>query len=115
MKSWTKQTSKEPEIPDCPVCLEENNRNPSLHPMHLDTEDWDEVSQEGKKYFIVAGMRVKHKDLYMTVPYFIPVDSRSGLAVSTAVFQLIDEIAACNQVQAFQGAKPPENPERPGY
>ena len=35
------------------------------------------------------------EDLNIIVPYFIPVENKSGLSVSTAVFQLIDEMAAC--------------------
>ena len=36
---------------------------------------------------------------------FVAVENKSGLVVSRAVFQLIDEIAACKQAQAFHGAK----------
>ena len=56
-------------------------------------------------YNMVAGMRMKHKDLYITILYFLPVENKSGFVVSTAVFELTDEIAACKQVQASHGSK----------
>ena len=81
------------------------NATPSLHTLHLDTGYWDEVSVDGKKYFAVAGIRAKHEDSCMVVPYFLPVENKSGLTVTKAEFQLIDQINICKQVQSFRGAQ----------
>ena len=54
---------------------------------------------------MVAGLRVQHENKIMLVPFFIPVDNKSGLVVSQEVFQLIDYIASCKQFQAFHDSK----------
>ena len=54
---------------------------------------------------MVAGLRVQHEDKVMLVPFFIPVENKTGLMVSQEVFQLIDYIATCKQLQAFHGSK----------
>ena len=74
--------------------------------MHLDTGYWEDLSLDGKRYFVVAGLRVQHEDKVMLVPFFIPVENKIGLVVlSQEVFQLIDHIATCKQLQAFHGSK----------
>ena len=40
----------------------------------------------------------------MLVPFFITVENKTGLLVSQEVFQLIDYIASCKQLQAFHGS-----------
>ena len=52
----------------------------------------------------MAGVRVKHENTYMVVPYFLPVKSMSGMTVTKAVFQLTDQINVCNRVQSFRAA-----------
>ena len=49
-----------------------------------------DLSLDGKRYFVVAGLRVQHEDKVMLVPFFIPVENKSGLVVAKEVFQLID-------------------------
>ena len=73
--------------------------------LHLDTGCWGDLSLDGKRYFVVAGLRVRHEDKVMLVPFFIPVENKTGLTVSQGVFQLIDYIATCKQLQAFHGSK----------
>ena len=41
----------------------------------------------------------------MLVPFFIPVENKTGLTVSQEVCQLIDYIATCKQLQAFHGSR----------
>ena len=97
-----------PKLPDCPTCVEEQgtiakhapNATPRLHTLHLATGCWDEVSVHGKKYFIVAGTRVKHEDSYTVVPFFLPVENKSGFTVMKAVFQLVDQINVCKGYRA---------------
>ena len=48
-----------------------------------------------KRYFVVAGLRLQHEDKVMLVPFFTPVEKKTGLVVSQEVFQLIDYIATC--------------------
>ena len=64
-----------------------------------------DLSLDGKRYFVVAGLRVQHEDKVMLVPFFLLVENKSGLVVSQQVFQLIDYIATCKQLQAFHGSK----------
>ena len=68
---------------------------------HLDTGYWGDLSLDGKRYFVVAGLRVQHEDKVILVPFFILVENKTGLVVSQEVFQLIDYIAPCKQLQAF--------------
>ena len=75
------------------------------HTLHLDTGYWGHLSLDGKRYFEVAGLRVQHEDKVMLVPFFIQVENETGLIVSHEVFQLIDYIGACKQLQAFHGSK----------
>ena len=70
----------------------------SLQTLHLDTGYWGDPSLDGKRYFLAAGL---HEDKIMLVPFFIPVENKTGLTVSQEVFQLIDHIATCKQLQAF--------------
>ena len=42
---------------------------------------------------MVAGLRVQHEDKVMLVPFFLPVENKTGLIVSQEVSQLIDYIA----------------------
>ena len=63
-------------------------------------------SLDGKRYFVAARLRVQHEDKVMLVPFFTPVENKTGLIVSQEVFQLIDYIAATSkQLQAFYGSK----------
>ena len=41
----------------------------------------------------------------MLVPFFIPLENKTGLVVSQEVFQLIDLIASCKQLQAFHATR----------
>ena len=41
--------------------------------LHLKTGYWGDLSLDGKRYFVVAGLRVQHEDKVMLVPFFIPV------------------------------------------
>ena len=54
---------------------------------------------------MVAGLRVRHDDKLILVPFFITVDNKSGLVVSQEVFQLIDYMAFRKQLRAFHGSK----------
>ena len=63
------------------------------------------LSLDGKRYFVVAGLRVQHEDKVILFPFFIPVENKTGLVVSQEVLQLIDYIATCKQLQAFHGSK----------
>ena len=63
------------------------------------------MDQDGKRYFVVAGLRVQHEDKVMMVPFFTQVENKTGLIVSQEVFQLIDYIATCKQLQAFHGSR----------
>ena len=102
-----------PKLPDCPVCVEEHgsvvrrfaSTSSSLHTHYLDTGYLGNLSLDEKCYFVVAGLRVQHEDDVILVPFFLPVKNKSGLVVSQAVFQLIDYIATCKQLQAFHGSK----------
>ena len=81
-----KRSGHLPKLPDCPLCMEKQgvivmhapNGTSRQHTLHLDTGCWDDVSVDGKKYFAVAGVRVKHEDSYVVVPYFLPVENKSG-------------------------------------
>ena len=102
-----------PKFPDCPVCVQEHgsvvkhfsSTTNSLHTLHLDTGYWGDPSLDGKRYFLAAGLRVQHADKIMLAPFFIPVENKTGLTVSQEVFQLIDYIATCKQLQAFHGSR----------
>ena len=102
-----------PKLPDCPICAEEHGSvvhhfarsSSSLHTLHLDTGYWGDISLDGKRYFAVAGLRVQHEDMVILVLFCIPIENKSGLAVSQEVFQLIDYSASCKQLQAFHGSK----------
>ena len=74
----------------------------SLHTLHLDTGYWGDPSLDRKRYFLAAGLRVQHEEKTMLVPFFIPVENKTGLTVSQEVFQPIDYIATC---QAFHGSR----------
>ena len=41
----------------------------------------------------------------MVVPYFLAVENKSGLTVTKAVFQLIDQTNGCKREQSFHGAQ----------
>ena len=113
-----------PKLPDCPVCVEVHgsvvrrfaSTSTSLHTLHLDTGYWGDLSLDGKRYFVVAGLRVQHEDKVLLVPFFIPVENKIGLVVSQEAFQLIDHVASCKQAtpgfSRFQGAS---HFERPGH
>ena len=102
-----------PKFPDCPVCVEEHgsvvrhfaSTSSSLHTLHLDTGYWEDLSLDGKGYYVVAGLCAQHDDKVILLPFFIPVDNKSGLLVWQEVFQLIDYIASCKQFQAFHSSK----------
>ena len=102
-----------PKPPDCPVCIEEHgsvvrhfsSTSTGWHTLHLDTGYWGDLSLDGKQYFVVAGLRVKHDDKVMLVPFFVPVENKTGLVVSQEMFQLTDRIASHKQLQAFHGSK----------
>ena len=102
-----------PKLRDCPVCMQEHgsvvrhfsSTSNSLHTLHLDTGYWGDLSLDGKRYFFVASLRVQHEDKVMLVPFFIPVENKTGLVASQEVFQPIDNIATCKQLQAFHGSK----------
>ena len=66
---------------------------------------WGDLSLDGKRYFVVAGLRVKHEEDVMLVPFFFLVENKTGFVVLQEVFQLIDYIASCEQLQAFHGSK----------
>ena len=66
---------------------------------------WGDLSLDGKRYFVVTALRVQHEDKIILVLFFIPVENKTGLIVSQEVFQLIDYIATCKQLQAFHGSK----------
>ena len=76
------------------VVLHFSSTSNSLHTLH----SWADLSLDGKQYFVVAGLRVQHEDKVMLVPFFIPVEKQE-------VFQLIDYIATCKQLQSFHGSK----------
>ena len=101
----------DPYDPGCPVCVQDgsvvkhfSSTTNSLHTLHLDTGYCD-PSLDGKCYFLAAGLRVQHEDKIMLVPFFILVENKRGLTVSQEVFQLIDYIATCKQLQAFHGSR----------
>ena len=58
-----------PKLPDCPVCVQEHSSvvrhfssiSNSLHTLHLDTGYWGDLSLDGKRHFVVAGLRVNMK------------------------------------------------------
>ena len=54
----------------------------SLHKLYLDAGYWGDLSLDGKRYFVVAGLRVQHEDKVMLVPFFIPVEKKTGVMVS---------------------------------
>ena len=72
-----------PKFPDCPVCVQEHgsvvkhfsSTTNSLHTLHLDTGYWGDLSLDGKRYFVVAGLRVQREDKVMLIPFFIPVEN----------------------------------------
>ena len=102
-----------PKLPDCPVCVQEHgsvvkrfsSTTNSLHTLHLDTGYWGDPSLDGKRYFLAAGLRVQHEDKIMLVPFFIPVENKTCVTVSQEVFQLIDYMATCKQLQAFHDSR----------
>ena len=81
-----------PKFPDCPVCVQEHgsvvkhvsSTTNSLHTLHLDTGFRGDLSLDGKRYFVVAGVRVQHEDKVMLVPFFIPVENKSGRITGSA-------------------------------
>ena len=62
-----------PKFPDCPVCIQEHgsvvkhisSTTNSLHTLHLNTGFGGNLSLDGKRYFVVAGLRVQHEDKVM--------------------------------------------------
>ena len=98
-----------PKLPDCPVCVEEHgsvvhhfgSTSTSLHTLPLDTGYWGDLSSDGKRYFVAAGLRVKHEDHVILVPFFIPVENKTGLVVSQEVFQLIDILPLASNSRPF--------------
>ena len=91
------------ELLDCPVCVEEHgsvvrhfaSTSSSLHTVHLDTGYWGDLSLDGKRDFVVVGLRVQREDKIILAPFFKPIESKPG------VFQLINYIPSCKQLQAF--------------
>ena len=71
-----------PKFPDCQVCVQEHGyvvkrfsrTTNSLHTLHLDTGYWGDLSLDGMRYFVVAGLSVQHEDKVTLVPFFIPVE-----------------------------------------
>ena len=53
---------------------------------------------------MVVGLRVQHEDKIMLVPFFIPVQNKTGLVVSQDVFHLID-YRTTPGLSGFQGAE----------
>ena len=79
-----------PKFPDCPVCVQSSiSAAPPIACIPC--------------YFLAAGLRVQHEDKIMLVPFFIR--NKTGLTVSQEVFQLVDYIATCKQLQAFHGSR----------
>ena len=62
---------------------------------------WGDLSLDGKRHFVVAGLRIQHEDKVILVRFFIPVENKTGLVVSQEVFQLIGHIASCKQLQSM--------------
>ena len=96
-----------PKFPDCPVCVQEHG---SVVKHFSSTTNslqgyWGDPSLDGKRYFVAAGLRVQHEDKVMLVPFFFPVENKNRLTVSQEVFQLVDYIATCKQLQAFHGSR----------
>ena len=54
---------------------------------------------------MVTGLRVQHEDKVILAPFFILIETKSGLTVSQEVFQLIDYTTSCTQLQAYHGSK----------
>ena len=52
-----------------------------------------------------AGLRAQHDKHVMLVTFFIPIETKSGLTVSQELFQLMDHIASCKQLQACTAPK----------
>ena len=104
-----------PKLSDCPICVEEHgsvvryfaSTSSSLRTLHLDTRYWDDLSLDGKRYCLVAGLRLQHEDEVILVPFFMRVENKSGLTLSQDVNQVVDHIASCKQLQAFHGCKVP--------
>ena len=102
-----------PKLPECPVCVEDHgsvvrrfaSASSSLRSSHLDTGYWGDLSLDGRRCFVEAGLRVQREDKVILAPFVMPVENKSGLTVSQEVFKLIDHIAFCKQLQAFHGSK----------
>ena len=62
-------------------------------------------SYQTVQYVFKNMVRSQHEDKVILLPFFIPVENKTGLVVSQEVFQLIDYIASCKQLQAFHGSK----------
>ena len=56
----------------------------------------------GRSTFVVAGVRAKHEDSCMVVPYFLPVENKSGHESSIPTD---DQINVCKRVQSFKGVQ----------
>ena len=114
-EEWEKheRNGHHPKLPDCPVCIEEQGPvvrhhaygSTSLNTLHLDTGYWGDWSLDEKRYFIAAALRVQHDGSGILIPFFVPIENKSAIVVSREVFALVDWIANCKQIQAFQGAK----------
>ena len=56
-------------VMDCPLCVEEHgsvvrhvaSTSTSLHTLHLDTGYWGELSLDGTRCFVAAGLRVRKR------------------------------------------------------
>ena len=80
-----------PKLPDCPVCVEEQGpvvrhyaqSSPSLNTLHLDTGYWGDWSLDEERYFIAAALRVEHDKSGILIPFFVPVENKSAIVVSS--------------------------------
>ena len=48
---------------------------------------------------------MQHENKVILRAFFTPIEDKSGLTIPQEVFQLIDHIASCKQLQAFHGSK----------
>ena len=102
-----------PKFPDCPVCVQEHGSDvkhfsSTTNSLHLtcipgigETSAW---MVRDISWSQASECNMNTRSCWFR-SFFIPVENKTGLIVSQEVFQLIDYIATCKQLQAFHGTK----------
>ncbi len=98
-----------PKDPACPVCVEEegtrithSKKYPHYGTLYVDTGMMDCISEDGCKYFLAMGLRIKgpeHKPIL--VPFFVPLPNRAAHEIAKAIGDTIRFIQNCKFLRPF--------------